>query len=169
MARPSQLILVFGGPSKERPITTTRTIGWYPVLLIVLGLVLPRAARAASQEPACSPLPSDPPVPARVVAPRYPDVALEARVQGVVSVALGVAPTGSVNTVTPCRNIPTLTAACSRAAKQWTFAPTDTSASRRAIVTCRFLLGDADVDPVAYVAPGELQIHGRLPNPRVIE
>jgi hypothetical protein len=159
---------VFGGPSKERPTLTPRTIGWYPVLLISVALVVGTAGRAASQDVACS-APSSAPVPVRVVAPRYPDVAFEARVQGVVSVALGITPAGVVTTATPCKNIPTLMAACSRAAKQWTFAAADRAETRRAIVTCSFLLGDADIDPVTYVAPGELQIHGRLPKPRAIE
>jgi TonB-like protein len=140
---------------------THGAMGRCRALVVATGLAVGTGASVSAQEPACSGV-SAAPVPVRVVAPRYPEDALRARVQGFVTVALDVAPSGSVATVTPCRTIPLLADACTRAAKQWMFAAVEASAARRTIVTCRFILDDAEVEPLVYLAPAELQVHGQL-------
>jgi outer membrane biosynthesis protein TonB len=144
----------------------------WPGSIVLCAAVLSSAALVRASDtppPACSASSKDNPSPIRVVAPTFPAAAIDARVQGLVSVALEVAQSGSVAAATACRDIPALTAACSRAAKQWKFQAAEMSAPRLALVTCRFLLDDADSDPVTYLAPGDLEIHGRAPRPRPIE
>jgi len=143
-----------------------------PIVYSLLLLTSAAAIRASDDPPpACAGSESANPSVVRLVAPAYPIAANDVRVQGVVRLALQVAPSGAVASVTECRVIPFLTPACSGAAKQWRFPVVDTSETRVALLTCRFVLDDADSnnDPVVFVAPGELQIHGRASKVRPIE
>jgi protein TonB len=83
-------------------------------------------------------LPDAPPPPAAVrvggqikepkklknVAPAYPDIAKQARVQGVVILECTISPQGKVSDVKVLRGIPLLDAAAIEAVKQWVYSPT---------------------------------------------
>jgi periplasmic protein TonB len=83
-------------------------------------------------------LPDAPPPPAAVrvggqikepkklknVAPVYPDIAKQARVQGVVILECTISPQGKVTDVKVLRGIPLLDAAAIEAVKQWVYSPT---------------------------------------------
>jgi protein TonB len=83
-------------------------------------------------------LPDAPPPPAAVrvggqikepkklknVAPAYPDIAKQARVQGVVILECTISPQGKVTDVKVLRGIPLLDAAAIEAVKQWVYSPT---------------------------------------------
>ena len=83
-------------------------------------------------------LPDAPPPPAAVrvggqikepkklknVAPVYPDIAKQARVQGVVILECTISPQGKVTDVKVLRGIPLLDAAAIDAVKQWVYSPT---------------------------------------------
>jgi hypothetical protein len=101
--------------------------------------------------------------PVRVVAPRYPEMALQARVQGLARIAVELAPSGAVVTTTTCRGIPMLADACGRASSQWRFPAVTDAANRTAVVDCNFIMGDADDPPVTYVPPLQLEIRGFQP------
>jgi protein TonB len=58
------------------------------------------------------------------VAPEYPDIAKQARVQGVVILECTISPQGKVTNVTVLRGIPLLDAAAIEAVKQWVYTPT---------------------------------------------
>jgi periplasmic protein TonB len=58
------------------------------------------------------------------VAPVYPDIAKQARVQGVVILECTISPQGKVTNVTVLRGIPLLDAAAIEAVKQWVYSPT---------------------------------------------
>jgi protein TonB len=83
-------------------------------------------------------LPEAPPPPAAVrvggqikepkklknVPPAYPDIAKQARVQGVVILECTISPQGKVTDVRVLRGIPLLDAAAIEAVKQWVYSPT---------------------------------------------
>jgi len=58
------------------------------------------------------------------VAPTYPDIAKQARVQGVVILECTISPQGKVNDVKVLRGIPLLDQAAIDAVKQWVYTPT---------------------------------------------
>jgi protein TonB len=58
------------------------------------------------------------------VAPTYPDIAKQARVQGVVILECTISPQGRVTDVKVLRGIPLLDAAAQEAVKQWVYTPT---------------------------------------------
>lgn len=58
------------------------------------------------------------------VQPVYPDIAKQARVQGVVILECTISPQGKVTNVTVLRGIPLLDAAAVEAVKQWVYTPT---------------------------------------------
>ena len=58
------------------------------------------------------------------VNPTYPDIAKQARVQGVVILECTISPQGKVTNVTVLRGIPLLDAAAIDAVKQWVYTPT---------------------------------------------
>jgi protein TonB len=58
------------------------------------------------------------------VKPVYPDIAKQARVQGVVILECTISPQGKVTNVTVLRGIPLLDAAAIDAVKQWVYTPT---------------------------------------------
>jgi periplasmic protein TonB len=58
------------------------------------------------------------------VTPEYPDIAKQARVQGVVILECTISPQGKVTNVTVLRGIPLLDAAAIDAVKQWVYTPT---------------------------------------------
>jgi protein TonB len=58
------------------------------------------------------------------VAPEYPDIAKQARVQGVVILECTISPQGKVTDVKVLRGIPLLDAAAIDAVKQWVYTPT---------------------------------------------
>ena len=58
------------------------------------------------------------------VAPEYPDIAKQARVQGVVILECTISPQGKVTDVKVLRGIPLLDAAAIEAVKQWVYTPT---------------------------------------------
>jgi protein TonB len=58
------------------------------------------------------------------VAPNYPDIAKQARVQGVVILECTISPQGKVTDVKVLRGIPLLDAAAIEAVKQWVYTPT---------------------------------------------
>jgi protein TonB len=58
------------------------------------------------------------------VAPVYPDIAKQARVQGVVILECTISPQGKVTDVKVLRGIPLLDAAAIEAVKQWVYTPT---------------------------------------------
>jgi protein TonB len=58
------------------------------------------------------------------VAPVYPDIAKQARVQGVVILECTISPQGKVTDVKVLRGIPLLDAAAIEAVKQWVYSPT---------------------------------------------
>ncbi len=58
------------------------------------------------------------------VAPTYPDIAKQARVQGVVILECTISPQGKVTDVKILRGIPLLDAAATEAVKQWVYSPT---------------------------------------------
>lgn len=87
--------------------------------------------------PVAPPAPPEPPAgPVRVggqikeprklknVAPAYPDIAKQARVQGVVVLEATIDPSGRVNNVRVLRGIPLLNDAAVTAVKQWVYSPT---------------------------------------------
>lgn len=88
--------------------------------------------------PAAIPLPEPPPPPApirvggeikeprklRNVPPIYPDIAKQARVQGVVILECTISPQGRVSEVSVLRGIPLLDQAAIDAVKQWIYTPT---------------------------------------------
>ena len=58
------------------------------------------------------------------VTPAYPDIAKQARVQGVVILECTISPQGKVTDVKVLRGIPLLDAAAIEAVKQWVYTPT---------------------------------------------
>ncbi len=133
-------------------------IGQGVIVLVAAGVI---AVGAEADADYCRPLPGPALVPVRVAAPPYPPQAIQARVQGKVIVTLTVAPSGSVVAEKTCMGIPLLDVACTRAAKQWRFPAVETTESRTAQVTCRFVLDrEVEIDLVTYVVPDELEIHG---------
>jgi len=58
------------------------------------------------------------------VAPTYPDIAKQARVQGVVILECTISPQGKVNDVKVLRGIPLLDQAAIDAVRQWVYTPT---------------------------------------------
>jgi TonB family protein len=60
----------------------------------------------------------------RNVAPSYPDIAKQARVQGVVILECTIGPDGKVTNVTVLRGIPLLNPSAIEAVKQWVYTPT---------------------------------------------
>ena len=64
------------------------------------------------------------------VNPAYPDIAKQARVQGVVILECTISPQGKVTDVKVLRGIPLLDAAAIEAVKQWVYTPD--AAERRA-------------------------------------
>jgi protein TonB len=60
----------------------------------------------------------------KAVNPVYPDIAKQARVQGVVILECTISPQGKVTNVTVLRGIPLLDAAAIEAVKQWVYTPT---------------------------------------------
>ena len=58
------------------------------------------------------------------VSPAYPDIARQARVQGVVILECTIGPDGRITDVAVLRGIPLLDAAAVEAVKQWVYAPT---------------------------------------------
>ncbi len=58
------------------------------------------------------------------VAPIYPDIAKQARVQGIVILECTISPQGHVTDVKPLRSIPLLEQAAVDAVKQWQYTPT---------------------------------------------
>jgi TonB family protein len=60
----------------------------------------------------------------KTVAPQYPDIARQARVQGVVILECTISPEGKVTQVRILRGIPLLDQAAVDAVKQWVYAPT---------------------------------------------
>ena len=58
------------------------------------------------------------------VNPSYPDIAKQARVQGVVILECTISPQGKVTDVKVLRGIPLLDAAAIEAVKQWVYSPT---------------------------------------------
>jgi TonB family protein len=97
--------------------------------------VAPPAARAPRPAPAL-PVPPPPPGPVRVggaikepkklknAAPVYPDIAKQARVQGVVILEVTISPQGKITDVAVLRGIPLLDAAAIEAVRQWEYTPT---------------------------------------------
>jgi periplasmic protein TonB len=86
--------------------------------------------------PPTPPRPSTPPPPIRVgtgirapqkvhhVAPRYPDIAVKARISGVVILEATLAEDGSVRDARVLRSVPLLDDAAMEAVRQWRFTPT---------------------------------------------
>lgn len=60
----------------------------------------------------------------KAVAPNYPDIAKQARVQGIVILECTISPQGKVTDVKVLRGIPLLDAAAIEAVKQWVYSPT---------------------------------------------
>jgi protein TonB len=60
----------------------------------------------------------------KAVAPVYPDIAKQARVQGVVILECTISPQGKVTNVTVLRGIPLLNESAIDAVKQWVYTPT---------------------------------------------
>ena len=60
----------------------------------------------------------------KTVNPEYPDIAKQARVQGVVILECTISPQGKVTDVKILRGIPLLDAAAVEAVKQWVYSPT---------------------------------------------
>ena len=60
----------------------------------------------------------------KTVNPAYPDIAKQARVQGVVILECTISPQGKVTDVKILRGIPLLDAAAVEAVKQWVYSPT---------------------------------------------
>jgi len=58
------------------------------------------------------------------VAPVYPDIAKQARVQGIVILECTISPQGKVNDVKVLRGIPLLDQAAVEAVRQWVYTPT---------------------------------------------
>jgi protein TonB len=58
------------------------------------------------------------------VNPAYPDIAKQARVQGVVILECTISPQGKVTNVTVLRGIPLLNESAIEAVKQWVYTPT---------------------------------------------
>ena len=58
------------------------------------------------------------------VAPVYPDIAKQARVQGIVILECTISPQGKVTDVKVLRGIPLLDAAATEAVRQWVYSPT---------------------------------------------
>jgi protein TonB len=60
----------------------------------------------------------------KTVVPAYPDIARQARVQGIVILEATVSPAGKVTSVRVLRGIPLLDAAAIDAVRQWEYTPT---------------------------------------------
>ncbi len=60
----------------------------------------------------------------RDMPPKYPDIAKQARVQGIVILECTISPQGKVDNVKVLRGIPLLDAAAMEAVKQWVYTPT---------------------------------------------
>ena len=58
------------------------------------------------------------------VNPEYPDIAKQARVQGIVILECVISPQGKVSNVTVLRGIPLLDQAAQDAVRQWVYSPT---------------------------------------------
>ncbi len=58
------------------------------------------------------------------VAPAYPDIAKQARVQGIVILECVISPQGKVSNVTVLRGVPLLDEAAKEAVRQWVYSPT---------------------------------------------
>jgi len=58
------------------------------------------------------------------VPPRYPDIAKQARVQGIVILECTISPRGDVTEIKVLRGIPLLDAAAIDAVRQWQYTPT---------------------------------------------
>jgi protein TonB len=84
------------------------------------------------------------PTKVRHVPPRYPDVAKQARVQGVVVLEAVISPTGEVTNVKVLRGAPLLNDAAADAVRQWSYTPTTLNGEPVAVVmtvTVNFRLG----------------------------
>jgi len=93
-------------------------------LLVAFVVLAAACVPALAQQPQASPAP--PPAAAKTqdVRPVYPDVALKARVQGVVICEVLVGPDGRVKDVHVLRSIPLLDQAAVDAVRQWEFTTT---------------------------------------------
>jgi periplasmic protein TonB len=79
------------------------------------------------------------------VPPLYPDIAKQARVQGVVVLEAVISPSGGVTNVRVLRGVPLLNDAAVNAVKQWRYTPTTLNGQPVAVVmtvTVNFRLGD---------------------------
>ena len=65
-----------------------------------------------------------PPNKIKDVAPKYPDIAKQARVQGIVILEAIIDPTGNVTNVRVLRSIPLLDQSAIDAVRQWKYEPT---------------------------------------------
>lgn len=95
-----------------------------------------RAEREATPSTAAPPAPKEPPAPVRVggpikeprkiknVAPRYPQVAIQSKIQGIIIIECTIGPEGDVTQATVLRGLPLLDQAALDAVKQWVYAPT---------------------------------------------
>jgi TonB family protein len=103
------------------------------------GLSAEASVPAPAPAPMAVPVPADPPVDAATVrvggaireprkvkhvSPVYPDIARQARVQGVVILECTIGSDGRIEQVTVLRGVPLLEAAAVDAVKQWVYAPT---------------------------------------------
>jgi protein TonB len=81
----------------------------------------------------------------RNVAPAYPDIAKQARVQGVVVLEAVISPSGEVTNVRVLRGVPLLNDAAAAAVRQWRYTPTTLNGQPVAVVmtvTVNFRLGE---------------------------
>lgn len=84
------------------------------------------------------------PTKVRHVPPVYPDVAKQARVQGVVVLEAVISPSGEVTNVKVLRGVPLLNDAAAAAVRQWSYTPTTLNGQPVAVVmtvTVNFRLG----------------------------
>lgn len=81
----------------------------------------------------------------RNVSPAYPDIAKQARVQGVVVLEAVISPSGEVTNVRVLRGVPLLNDAAALAVRQWRYTPTTLNGQPVAVVmtvTVNFRLGE---------------------------
>lgn len=81
----------------------------------------------------------------RNVPPAYPDIAKQARVQGVVVLEAVISPSGEVTNVRVLRGVPLLNDAAALAVRQWRYTPTTLNGQPVAVVmtvTVNFRLGE---------------------------
>jgi hypothetical protein len=93
----------------------------------------------------------------KFAAPIFPEIAIQARVQGTTWNAARFSRSGRFVSATTCRGIPLLNESCQGAIARWRFPRAE--AERTFRVWCRFEIGDADAGKLAVLPTGVIEIH----------